>query len=139
MIRDKYLDTMKTMRTLAVAGLLFILGAAHANEKSEDFVKAKDAFTKAIEKNNYRDAKGSLQELLPLMKQDLKDTKKNLSRLKKQGDQTLLSEASRSFKRKSEIFKELEHLVDISPAALRVKANQILKLVLEFDELVEII
>lgn len=127
---------MKIMRLFLALTLLFVVFNAQSEEKSEDFVKAKQAFTKAVESHNYRDAKSSLQELLPLMKSDIKGSKKSINALKKEGDATLVKQAENDLERKEEIYKSLSHLVDVSPAALRVKASQILELVVEFDELV---
>ncbi len=127
---------MKIMRLFLALTLLFVVFNAQSSEKSEDFIKAKQAFTKAVESHNYRDAKSSLQELLPLMKSDIKVSKKSIHLLKKEGDKDLLKQAASDLERKEEIYKSLSHLVDVSPAALRVKANQILELVVEFDGLV---
>ena len=127
---------MKITRLFLALTLLFVVFNAQSSEKSEDFIKAKQAFTKAVESHNYRDAKTSLEELLPLMKTDIKGSKKSISSLKKEGDASLLKQAVNDLERKEEIYKSLSHLVNVSPAALRVKANQILELVVEFDELV---
>ncbi len=127
---------MKIMRLFLALTLLFVVFNAQSAEKSKDFVKAKQAFTKAVENHNYRDAKSSLQELLPLMKSDIKVSKKSINSLKKEGDAALVKQAETDLERKEEIYKSLSHLVDVSPAALRVKATQILELVVEFDELV---
>lgn len=132
------MTNMKTIRLFAVVALMTTATFAFSNAGSEDFAKAKAALEQAVEKHNYRDAKGSLQELLPLMKSDIKQSKKAINALKKQADRTILKDALDNLKRKEEIFKQLEHLVDISPAALRVKATQVLDLVLEYDELVEV-
>lgn len=127
---------MKIMRLFLALTLLFVVYNAQSAEKSEDFIKAKQAFTKAVESHNYRDAKNSLQELLPLMKSDIKLSKKSINSLKKEGDAAVVKQAQSDLERKEEIYKSLSHLVDVSPAALRVKATQILELVVEFDELV---
>lgn len=128
---------MKIMRLFLALTLLFVVFNTQSSEKSEDFVKAKQAFAKAVGNHNYRDAKSSLEELLPLMKTDIKDSKKSIHTLKKEGDKDSLKQAVNDLERKEEIYKSLSHLVDVSPAALRVKANQILELVVEFDGLVE--
>jgi len=127
---------MKTMRLFIAFPLLLMFFFAQSSERSEDYLKVKRAFTKAVEGQNYRDAKSSLQALLPLMKTDIKGTKKSLHALKKAGDADLLQQAESYLERKEEIYQSLSHLVDVSPAALLVKATQILKLVVEFDELV---
>ncbi len=129
---------MKTTRLFLALTLIFFVFNAQSTEKSEDFVKAKQAFTKAVENHNYRDAKSSLEELLPLMKTDIKQSRKSINALKKEGDATLLEQVKDGLERKEEIYKSLSHLVDVSPAALRVKAAHILKLVVEFDGLVEL-
>lgn len=128
---------MKTIRLFLALTLLAFVFNAESSERSEDFVKAKDAFTKAVESHNYRDAKSSLQALLPLMKSDIKLSKKSMSSIKKEGDAVQLKQAESDLDRKEEIYKSLSHLVGVSPAALRVKATKILELVVEFDELVE--
>lgn len=124
------------MRLFLALTLLFVVFNAQSSEKSEDFLKAKKAFAKAVEGHNYRDAKSSLQELLPLMKSDIKLSRKSLNSLKKEGDAEVLKQAESDLNRKEEIYKSLSHLVDVSPAALRVKAIQVLELVVEFDGLV---
>lgn len=128
---------MKTMRFLLALTLVIFVFDAQSKEKSEDFIKARQAFTKAVESNNYRVAKTSLEELLPLMKTDIKQSKKALHVLKKEADKESVKLGEESLQRKEEIYKSLAHLVDVSPAALRVKATRILDLVVEFDSLVK--
>lgn len=128
---------MKIMRLFMALALLVFVFNARSSEKSEDFIKAKEAFSKAVESNNYREAKQFLEELLPLMKYDIKQSKKSIHSLKKEDADDLLKQSEKALDRKAEIYKSLSHLVDVSPAALRVKAKNILKLVLEFDELAQ--
>ena len=125
------------MRLFLALMMLFVVFNAQTHARSKDFAKAKQAFTKAVESHNYRNAKSSLQTLLVLMRSDIKLSKKSMHTLKKGGDKELLTRAEKDLGRKEEIYQSLSHFVDVSPAALRVKASQILDLVVEFDLLVD--
>ncbi|MEM9340618.1 MAG: hypothetical protein AAGA66_17925, partial [Bacteroidota bacterium] len=83
-----------------------------------------------------KEAKHSLGDLLPLMKEDIKEFKKTISEAKKSGtDSDQLKQMKQTLKRKSEIYDSLEHLLNVSPAAIRVRARQVVTIVGEYKEI----
>ena len=107
-----------------------------AGTESEEYQRTAGQLQQALENRDYKGAKVSLNELLPLMKEDIKECKKSISEAKKSDtDSEVLSEMKATLKRKSEIYDSLEHLLTVSPAAIRVRAKQVITIVGEFEEL----
>lgn len=116
--------------------LLLLLGTeAATNGKSELYERTKKDLSKAVEKLNFKDAKISLYELVPLMKDDIKHTKKAIGVEKKAKNAAGLEDLKEKLNRKSEILEQLDHIMHSSPAALRVKASDAVLLVEEFGRL----
>ncbi len=131
---------MKTAsNTLAILLILLSssLGAnAAAKGNSKDFDELSQKLETAIVDQNYKDAKQSLYELVPMMKQNIKETKKNISEVKKSNPENVSIEVlQEQLKSKLEIYDRLHHIVNTSSAAVRVKAKDILSMVKEFVKL----
>ncbi|WP_421871332.1 hypothetical protein [Marinoscillum sp.] len=113
---------------------LFLL--ANFDADKEQFELLSERLNEAIEARNFQDARTTIEELMPLMKEALKEDKKELSALKKEDNPT---EDPASFQkkldRKTELYNSLKKLVGVSPAALRSKSKLIKEEVSEFIEL----
>lgn len=120
---------------LAFLLVLLFTTEAGVNNQSELYTKAKQDLQVAVKESNFKEAKVSLYELLPLMKEDLKHTKKAIGVEKKAKNDASLEDLKTKLERKSEIFDLLDHIMHSSPAALRVKASDAVLLVEEFGRL----
>ena len=116
---------------ILVTTLSFAFGAI----PTETYLKAKDELTTAVKNRNFAHAKEVLHELMPIMKEDIKDLKKEFSSSKSTLAEEDLEELATVIDRKKEIYSQLHHLMNVSPAALRVKAEKVVTLVVEFQEL----
>lgn len=115
--------------------MLLFSSEAGINNHSELYVKAKIELQSAVEEANFKEAKVSLYELMPLMKDDIKYTKKAIGLEKKSDNSSALGDLKKKLERKNEIIDQLDHIMHSSPAALRVKAADAVILVEEFGKL----
>ncbi|WP_421895985.1 hypothetical protein [Marinoscillum sp.] len=129
----------KSSRLITVALMLMtyafpafcLSGGEEAN-----FQLLSEKLEKAIEGRNFHEAREAIEELMPLMKEELKKDKKTLSELKREESPELdPAEFEKKLARKTELYDSLKELVDISPAALRVKSERIKTEVKEFIDL----
>lgn len=126
-------------RQLMIA-LLILLFAAPAlcwsgGEDKENIELLSARLNEAIDSRNFHDARETIDELMPLLKEQLKDDKKYLAELKKDADSSVADNFEKNLNRKTALYESLKKLVDVSPAALRVKADQIKSDVKEFLDL----
>ncbi|MFY0687082.1 MAG: hypothetical protein JXQ90_07955 [Cyclobacteriaceae bacterium] len=124
---------------LATLLMLFINPAiAGGNDEEKSIEDLRKNIETAVESRNFHDAKILIDELMPLMKKDIKKSKKTLSHLKKEDDpQTDPGQFAEELKRKEELLDAMKSLVGISPAAMRVKASSLVKMVNEFSQLAD--
>lgn len=127
--RQLVLTLLSLMLTVSV------LGNSGDREK-EEFEQLSEKLEEAIEVRNFHDARATMEELMPMMKKELKEDKKLLSELQKaDAPETDPVVFKQQLERKTELYNSLKKLVNISPAALRVKAQLIKAEVNEFIEL----
>lgn len=132
---------MKISSRLLIPFLLFLvmLSPVIVQAKGgvdDTFMELTQRLEEAIEVRNFQEARNAIEQLLPLMKDVLKSDKKTLAELKKADEPEVSPEEFEvDMKRKTELYNSLKKLVNISPAALRVKADLIKKEVKEFVEL----
>ena len=130
-----------TMKKLFILSVLFvaILGShtilAANTAYSEAYEKAQHELELAVDKQNFKIAKQSIYELVPLMKDDIKYTKKAIGVEKKAKNDQALDNLKTKLARKMEIYDQLDHILHVSPAALRVEAKKAVALVEEFKKL----
>ncbi|MFT6883076.1 MAG: hypothetical protein ACJAVY_001878 [Marinoscillum sp.] len=128
--------TKTTMLFATFFGMVILTYANSGSEIKETFEVLSTKLDKAIEQRNFHVAREAIEELLPLMKEEIKKDKKTLASLKKTNEPEIDPEAFEiKLNRKSELFESLKASVDISPAALRVKSEEIKKEVDEFVRL----
>lgn len=122
---------------IALLVLLFAVPAFcwSGGEDKETLELLSTRLNEAIDSRNFHDARETIDELMPLLKDQLKDDKKFLAELKKESDTSAASTFEKNLNRKTELYESLKKLVDVSPAALRVKADQIKSDVKEFLDL----
>lgn len=134
---------MIKLKLLAVIILLALMSGAFSGTRQDtgdgvSFVALADQLNQAIEARNFSDARETIEQLLPLMKKELKESKKILTTLQKaenpETDPALYVEA---FNKKSQIYDALKEVSDGSVAALRAKSEQIKRDIGEFVALIE--
>ncbi|MFY0606684.1 MAG: hypothetical protein JXR10_08215 [Cyclobacteriaceae bacterium] len=130
-------NTLKSLALLLlIFGLLSPAISRSTGEEKEVFEQLSTKLETAIEGRNFHDAREAIEELMPLMKDELKRNKKELSLLKKAEEPEIEpSVFEKNLVRKTELYNSLKDLVGVSPAALRVKSEKIKKDVEEFIEL----
>ena len=118
-----------------IALLLLILTTSTAsssvvfNSKSEDiesFNALYDKLETAVASRDFMEARSVLESLMPIMKDEIRNSKKELSSMKKDGASVQsIEEFTDRYMKQSEIYESIDHLMEVSSAALRVKANVI--------------
>lgn len=121
-------------------GVVFVsTGAPNAatNDASiENFMVLSEQLENAVDARNFQKAREIVDELLPLMKEDIKNSKKTLSSLKKEENPKITEkEYEKLYDRKVVLYDSVKHLIELSPAALRVKSALIVSEVDEFIKL----
>ena len=128
-----------TNRLLAVLLIFFtfmLSAQAVSVGEEESFSILSKKLHKAMEVRNFHVARETIEELMPLMKQQLKEDKKTLSSLKKSEEPEINPKSfEKDLERKTELYESLKKLIDASPAALRVKSETIKQEVEEFIDL----
>lgn len=113
---------------------LFLM--ASSNSDKDKFEELTDQLNEAIDARNFQAARTTLEELMPLMKENLKEDKKQLSELKKEDSPQIHPEQfEQQYNRKAELYDTFKKLVDVSPAALRGKSQLIKEGITEFVKL----
>lgn len=126
------------MMAIIVSHGAFSSGITPNKGEEKEFGDLKKNLDQAIEGRNFKEAKELLAEIFPLMKADIKKSKKNLSHYQKEESTEInVEEYATGLARKSELFNSMKHLVDASPAALRAKSSTIISMVTEFDKLMD--
>ena len=100
---------------------------------------ASSKLQKAVEARKFGDAKDVVNEIIPWMKLDIKKDKKTLSQIGKTIDESEVDKQDFStvLKKKNKLYESTKHLVETSPAAIRVKGKDLVKLVNEYALLSE--
>ncbi|MCG8379680.1 MAG: hypothetical protein MI865_09430 [Proteobacteria bacterium] len=108
-------------------------------ENEKIFHEKRLELDQAIENRNFQEAKQILNELFPIMKKDIKDSKKRLSQLQKATDSDEdLSKFSKILSEKEDLVKSMQSLVKVSPAALRAQSDRFVKMIRDYDNLIRL-
>ena len=134
---------MKNLRFLMIAlfGFAAIANAISLDAKAPDdeliaeIKLSADSFEKAVEKRNFKEAKEHLEALFPLIKKEMKQSKKYINELEKSGQKSAAKEIKATLKQKTEIHDKLHGIVDVSTAALRGRATAVSTLVKDYIDL----
>lgn len=123
---------MIKLKVILVIILLALMSGVFAEpciqweEDPTGFATLAKQLTEAIEARNFSDARQTIEQLLPLMKKELKEHKRMLSEFQKSAKPDLdAQESERKLLRKNEIYEDLKMLAEGSVAALRAKSDQI--------------
>ncbi|WP_258099001.1 hypothetical protein [Marinoscillum pacificum] len=113
---------------------LFLI-ASGTSDKAK-FEELSDQLNEAIDSRNFQEARTTMEELMPLMKEILKENKKQLTELKKSDTPEEDPEQfETNLNRKTELYDTFKKLVEVSPAALRGKSQLIKDGITEFVNL----
>ncbi|MFY0601386.1 MAG: hypothetical protein JXR03_17055 [Cyclobacteriaceae bacterium] len=107
--------------------------AVSAGSNIESFTVLSKKLGTAVEARDFHTAREVVDQLLPMMKEDIKSGKKTLAGLKKSDDPIISpKEYQKKYDRKIELYNSVKHFAELSPAALRVKSALIVSEVEEF-------
>ena len=134
MLKITRLNLISLVIWLSVTPLFLLATSAAEKDKFEEL---SSQLSEAIDARNFQAARTTMEEMMPLMKEILKENKKELSELKK-GDSPEVDVQlfEKKLTRKTELYESFKKLVDVSPAALRGKSQMIKDGVIEFVELI---
>ena len=114
-----------------IASILILSGSFFGI--SDTYDKTQAQIENAIEERDFLTVKVLLNDLLPIIKEDIKEDKKALNENKQ--NQELANDLSIALDKKNEIYHKLHHLLKVSPAAVRVQSGEIVKLLNEYKTL----
>ena len=114
---------------------IFLLIASGFSGIAEDYQKTRQDISSAIQDGNFTEVKGLLVQLMPELKQDLRQNKAFYHEVKKSLEPAELQELKLKIERKKEIYHSLEHLLNVTPAAIRARASSVVKLLDEYNRL----
>lgn len=131
---------MKNLRHLLVIGiglmavLISVRAEARTNDETlvEQIKMSADSFDIALEQRNFKLAKEHLEMIFPLIKKELKASKKQLHEFEKSGEKAKVKELKAALKQKTQIHAKLHAIVDNSSAALRVRSRDIQTLIADY-------
>ena len=134
MLKITRLNLISLVIWLSVTPLFLLATSAAEKDKFEEL---SSQLSEAIDARNFQAARTTMEEMMPLMEEILKENKKELSELKK-GDSPEVDVQlfEKKLTRKTELYESFKKLVDVSPAALRGKSQMIKDGVIEFVELI---
>ena len=122
-------DVMIKLKVLIILILLALMSGAFARENDGNdqvLESLSKQLSEAIDSRNFTKARITLEELLPLMKMELKEHKKVLADLQKaESPETDPQTCEKNFARKNEIYNTVKDLAEGSVAALRAKSQVI--------------
>ena len=114
---------------------ILALFCASFSEISADYNKTKEEINTAIEEGNFTEVKSLLTRLMPELKTNLKKDKVLYNESKKSIEKEAAEIIKQRIERKKEIYQRLDHLLNVSPAAVRARAGSIVKLLDEYNKL----
>jgi hypothetical protein len=104
----------------------------------ESFNQLFSQLESAVAARNFIEVREVLEALMPIMKEDIKLSKKMMSTVKKDGiTQDKLNILTENYNKKNEIYETITHLMEVSSAALRVKATVIVAQTDSFRSMME--
>jgi hypothetical protein len=104
----------------------------------ESFNQLFNQLESAVAARNFIEVREVLEALMPIMKEDIKLSKKMMSTVKKDGiTQDKLNILTENYNKKNEIYETITHLMEVSSAALRVKATVIVAQTDSFRSMME--
>ena len=102
---------------------------------SEEYDKTKAEILLAVDARNFIEVKELLTDIMPLMKADLKTEKSELMEAKKITSKEEFSTLKEVFDQKFAIYKRMDHLLGVSPAAVRARSDQLILMLNRYEEL----
>lgn len=117
----------------------FSIADKGAKEGDKNIQDASQKLEKAVAERKFADAKEVVNQIIPWMKEDIKEDKKTLGQIGKSIDETELDKKtfSKNLSKKNKLYQSTKHLVESSPAAIRVKGKDLVKMVNEYASLLE--
>lgn len=107
------------------------------DELLEEIKQTSVKFEKAVSVRNFKSAQEQLDILFPLIKKEIKESKKELHNLEKSQDVSAAQEMQLSIERKLEIEASLMQISSGSSASLRVQSDNAVLLVKEYIKMLD--
>lgn len=129
---------MKKLATKAlILTVLMTISFASTSKEfdRQEYEKAQVELESAVKNSNFKLAKASIGDLILLMKEDIKFTKALLKEEKKEGEKEVIETFKTILDRQKVILDKLEHIMEVSPAAVRASASRSVDWVKEFGKL----
>lgn len=130
----------KIIMPLVIVVLVGLISAKSASSdvNIENFVALSEQLDQAVELRDFHKAREVIDELLPIMKEDIKVSKKTLTGLKREENaETTVADYEIMLNRKVELYESVKRTIELSSASLRVKSTQIVSEVNEFLKLMD--
>ncbi len=123
-----------TFVAICIVNFQISIAGGLTDNEAEQFHKKRVDLDEAIERRNFQEAKLVLDDLFPIMKRDIKSSRKLLSQLEKKENPSIdPDQFKENLNRKEELFESMKSLVNISPAALRAKASYFVEMIQQYD------
>lgn len=102
---------------------------------ADDYKKTKSELVQAVENRNFVEAETLLNDLMPLMRKDLKEFRGEISSVKSSLSGEEYESLKNSFKQKYQIYKTMQRLAEVSPAAVRARSEEIVEMLDEYQNI----
>ncbi len=83
------------------------------------------AIVRALDARNFKAAKDEIKAFLPLLKKEQKALQKNINIAGKKESDLDVDFLKNQYAERSDLYKRLEKVLDVSPSALRVRAENV--------------
>lgn len=129
---------------VAMIGILLLLnysmsGKSITPKEREEIETMCSELQEAIEHRKFADAKEVISVLMPLLKKDIKTSKKVIATYQKQKvERSELENFVEKYNRKVSLYASAKKLIESSPAAIRVKGSNLINMLNEYSEIGEI-
>lgn len=130
------------MKNIIIISILLISFMPHAvlpadpdssGTEKDEIELIVDNLESAFDNRNFKVVKEELQKLVPIMKEDIKGSKKDLHALEKSDNPPIdPSEYAEMLNRKHEIYDSVKDLMDVSPAAIRARSTMVIEMIKEY-------
>ena len=122
------------MRILLFMLLMLTNVSTYASSENESIQELSSQLKEAMEVRNFKVAKDILHDMIPLMKREIKESYKLISKAEKGMDVGIedLGAFKKELQDKERILDYTQHIMNISSAALRASSNELMAKIDEY-------
>ena len=132
MLVSLFRNSVKHMRLITkytIIAALLISGLSLKASDPGDIGRVKSQILNAISTADFKKAKHEIHKLLPILKKEIKTSQKELGASAKSLEKSELAEIEETIEKNQHTYDKLHQLVHASPAAIRVKKQEVFSLV----------